>query len=94
MFQLYGPAASFNPAVIVAQEQYKVDNQIRGIPQSWTTFSSTSQKAALILPPFSVKPALVSTKTNTVAIKIQTNSHPITIVSTYSSPNQDLVLTL
>ncbi|GBN34974.1 hypothetical protein AVEN_12168-1, partial [Araneus ventricosus] len=88
--QLQETASTIKPDVILVQEQYINNNGIPGIPQTWKTFSSSNQKAAILIPSHKLKPALLATKVNMVALKIQTSSFPITIISAYSSPAQDV----
>ncbi|KAF8789472.1 hypothetical protein HNY73_007406 [Argiope bruennichi] len=92
--QLHLTASTIKPDIILVQEQYHYNNEIPGIPNSWKTFSSTNQKAAILIPSAQIKPALLATKVNVVAVKIQTSSYPITIISAYSSPAQDVSTTL
>ncbi|GBO01016.1 hypothetical protein AVEN_151532-1 [Araneus ventricosus] len=89
--QLQETASTIKPDVILVQEQYINNN---GIPQTWKTFSSSNQKAAILIPSPKLKPALLATKVNMVALKIQTSSFPITMISAYSSPAQDVHTTL
>ncbi|KAF8789544.1 hypothetical protein HNY73_007475 [Argiope bruennichi] len=86
--QLHLTASTIKPDIILVQEQYHYNNKIRGIPKSWKTFSSTNQKAAILIPSAQIKPAVLATKVNLVAVKIQTSSYPIKIISAYSSPAQ------
>ncbi|GBN17872.1 hypothetical protein AVEN_151355-1, partial [Araneus ventricosus] len=87
-------ASTIKPDVILVQEQYINNNGIPEIPQTWKTFSSSNQKAAILIPSSKLKPALLATKVNMVALKIQTSSFPITIISAYSSPAQNVHTTL
>ncbi|GBN55454.1 hypothetical protein AVEN_257521-1 [Araneus ventricosus] len=92
--QLQETASTIKPDVILVQEQYINNNGIPGIPQTWKTFSSSNQKAAILIPSPKLKSAFLATKVNMVALKIQTSSFPITIISAYSSPAQDVHTTL
>ncbi|GBN17042.1 hypothetical protein AVEN_168575-1 [Araneus ventricosus] len=92
--QLHLTARTIKPDVILVQEQYNNNNGIPGIPQNWKTFRSSNQKAAILIPPSKLKPALLATKVNMVALKIQTSSFPITIISAYSSSAQNVHTTL
>ncbi|GBM41031.1 hypothetical protein AVEN_180938-1 [Araneus ventricosus] len=92
--QLQERASTIKPDVILVQEQYINNNGIPGIPQTWKTFSSSNQKAAILIPSPKLKPALLATKVNMVALKIQTSSFPIAIISAYSSPAQGVHTTL
>ncbi|GBN22804.1 hypothetical protein AVEN_104515-1 [Araneus ventricosus] len=92
--QLQETASTIKPDVILVQEQYVNNNVIPGIPQTWKTFSSSNQKAAILIPSPKLKPALLATKVNMVALKIQTSSFAITIISAYSSPAQNFHTTL
>ncbi|GBL99720.1 hypothetical protein AVEN_249756-1 [Araneus ventricosus] len=89
--QLHLTAITIKPDVILVQELY---NNNYGIPQTWKTFSSSSQKAAILIPSSHSKPALLATKVNMVELKILTSSFPITIISAYSSPAQNVHSTL
>ncbi|GBO27891.1 hypothetical protein AVEN_54020-1 [Araneus ventricosus] len=89
--QLQETASTIKPDVILVQEQYINNN---GIPQTWKTFSFSNQKAAILIPSPELKPTLLATKVNMAALKIQTSSFPITIISAYSSPAQDVHTTL
>ncbi|GBM03706.1 hypothetical protein AVEN_134932-1 [Araneus ventricosus] len=88
--QLQETASTIKPDVILVQEQYINNNGIPEIPQTWKTFSSSNQKGAILIPSPKLNPALLATKVNMVALKIQTSSFPITIISAYSSPAQDV----
>ncbi|GBM71860.1 hypothetical protein AVEN_229358-1 [Araneus ventricosus] len=92
--QLHLTASTIKSDVILVQEQYNNNNGIPGIPQIWKTFSSSNQKAAILIPPSKLKPVLLATKVNMVALKIQMPSFPITIISAYSSPAQNVHTTL
>ncbi|GBL64582.1 hypothetical protein AVEN_265928-1 [Araneus ventricosus] len=92
--QLQETASTIKPDVILMQEQYINNNVIPGIPQTWKTFSSSNQKAAILIPSSKLRPALLATKVNMVALKIQTSSFPTTIISAYSSPAQNVYTTL
>ncbi|KAF8791598.1 putative 115 kDa protein in type-1 like protein [Argiope bruennichi] len=92
--QLHLTESTIKSDIILVQEQYHYNKEIPGIPKSWETFSSTNQKSAILIPSAQIKPALLETKVNVVAVKIQTSSYPITIISAYSSPAQDVSKTL
>ncbi|GBN39631.1 Putative protein in type-1 retrotransposable element R1DM [Araneus ventricosus] len=88
--QLHLTARTNKPDVILVQEQYVNNNEIPGIRQTWKTFSSSNQKAAILIPSFKLKLALSATKVNMIALKIQTSLFPITIITVYSSPAQNV----
>ncbi|GBN49430.1 hypothetical protein AVEN_77504-1 [Araneus ventricosus] len=92
--QLQLTASTIKTDVILVQKQYINNNGIPGISQTWKTFSSSNQKAAILIPSPKLKPALLATKVNMVALKIQTSSFPITIISAYFSPAQNVHTTL
>ncbi|GBM78644.1 Vitamin K-dependent gamma-carboxylase [Araneus ventricosus] len=92
--KLHLTASTIKPDVILVQEQYINNNGIPGIPQTWKTFSSSNQKATILIPSSKLKPALLATKVSMVALKIRTSSFPITIISAYSSPAQNVHTTL
>ncbi|GBN99318.1 hypothetical protein AVEN_184966-1 [Araneus ventricosus] len=80
--------------LLLLQEPYIYDSQIKGIPQSWNIFNSISNKAAVIIPSRQLHAALISCKQNTVAVKIQTGQQPTTFISAYSSPYSNIQETL
>ncbi|GBO29950.1 hypothetical protein AVEN_209775-1 [Araneus ventricosus] len=80
--------------LLLLQEPYIYDSQIKGIPHSWNIFSSISNKAAVIIPSRQLHAALISCKQNTVAVKIQTGQQPTTFISAYSSPYSNIQETL
>ncbi|GBM90624.1 Putative protein in type-1 retrotransposable element R1DM [Araneus ventricosus] len=80
--------------LLLLQEPYIYDSQIKGIPQSWSIFNSISNKAAVIIPSRQLHVALISCKQNTVAVKIQTGQQPTTFISAYSSPYSNIQETL
>ncbi|GBM73337.1 Retrovirus-related Pol polyprotein from type-1 retrotransposable element R1 [Araneus ventricosus] len=86
--------ASLKSDFILVQEPYTHDNKIQGIPQNWNVFSSTNKKAAIFSPSGNNTPIIISAKENAVAIKIHTDTHPITLVSAYSSPRENISRTL
>ncbi|GBO36793.1 hypothetical protein AVEN_118849-1, partial [Araneus ventricosus] len=63
------------------------------IPQNWRRWTSVNGKAALISPS-SQKVTSLTPLDNMVAIKIQMNQRPCTIISAYSSPLEDIEPTL
>ncbi|KAF8786050.1 hypothetical protein HNY73_009947 [Argiope bruennichi] len=83
-------ASKFNPKIIIAQEPYILEGKISGIPRSWKHYTSKNQKAEIIILPTCSKPVLLSTQENSTTIKIQTNKGPLNIISTYSSPNENI----
>ncbi|GBM78704.1 hypothetical protein AVEN_25765-1 [Araneus ventricosus] len=48
--QLHLTASTIKPDIILVQEQCSNNNGIPGIPQTWKTFSSSNQKAAILIP--------------------------------------------
>ncbi|GBM57700.1 hypothetical protein AVEN_222548-1 [Araneus ventricosus] len=65
----------------MVQEQYNNNNGIPGIPQTWKPFISSNQKPTILKPSSQLKPALIATKVNMAALKIQTSPFPLTIIS-------------
>ncbi|GBN28783.1 hypothetical protein AVEN_15172-1 [Araneus ventricosus] len=92
--QLHLTASTNKPDVILVQEQYVNNNEIPAIPETWKTFSSSNQKAAILISSSKLKLALSATKVNMIALKIQTSSFPITIITVYSSPAQNVTTAL
>ncbi|GBN95810.1 hypothetical protein AVEN_106489-1 [Araneus ventricosus] len=87
-------ADKYNPDFFLAQEPHVSKDKIQGIPQTWKVQASTSLKAAIFTPKTSQKTTLLAIKPNTVAIKVQTATAPITLISSYSSPYSNLGETL
>ncbi|GBO09343.1 hypothetical protein AVEN_123916-1 [Araneus ventricosus] len=79
--------------IIIAQEPYVYNGTISGTPQSWAKWSSKNKKA-VILAPLNISPVVLTPKENAVAIKINLNKKPCTIVSAYSSPLEEVEHTL
>ncbi|GBN43350.1 hypothetical protein AVEN_80816-1 [Araneus ventricosus] len=79
--------------LIIAQEPYVYTGAIAGTPQRWAKWSSKNKKA-VILDPISLSPVVLTPKENGIAIKINLNKKPCTIVSAYSSPLEEVENTL
>ncbi|GBM33494.1 hypothetical protein AVEN_272994-1 [Araneus ventricosus] len=80
------------PDIFNVQELFVKDNKIEGLPSYWKSWLSKNQKAG-ILPSF-INPIFLYSGTNIAAIKIKVDSNPITIISSYSSPYNDIELNL
>ncbi|GBO09592.1 Putative protein in type-1 retrotransposable element R1DM [Araneus ventricosus] len=78
----------------MAQEPYVHDDKLQGLPSTWNILPSHSRKAAILTTKAIHKTTTIAVKENTVAIKIQTEQFPITIISAYSSPYANLQDTL
>ncbi|GBM64467.1 hypothetical protein AVEN_194228-1 [Araneus ventricosus] len=91
---LHPTSVKLQSDLLLLQEPYIYNSQIKGIPQSWNTFNSISNKAAVIIPSIQLHAALISCKQNTVAVKIQTGQQPTTFISAYSSPYSNIQETL
>ncbi|KAF8789090.1 hypothetical protein HNY73_007064 [Argiope bruennichi] len=80
----------FQPNIILVQEPYILDGRIAGIPRSWNQYTSKNNKAGIITLPTYSKPFLLSTSEYSISIKIQTDKGPLTVTSSYSSPNGNI----
>ncbi|XP_055924646.1 uncharacterized protein LOC129956733 [Argiope bruennichi] len=80
----------FQPNIILVQEPYILDGRIAGIPRSRNQYTSKNNKAGIITLPTYSKPLLLSTSENSISIKIQTDKGPLTVTSSYSSPNGNI----
>ncbi|GBL92256.1 Putative protein in type-1 retrotransposable element R1DM [Araneus ventricosus] len=72
------------------EKPYVHKDEIQGIPQGWNAFSSQSKKAAILSPSNINNPIIMEKKTNAIAIKVHTDNFPITIISAYSSPQENI----
>ncbi|GBL97098.1 hypothetical protein AVEN_254134-1 [Araneus ventricosus] len=70
-----------NPDILFVQEQCNNNNEIPRTLQSWKICSCSNQEATILIPSAQLKPDLLATKFNMVALKIQTSSYSITIIS-------------
>ncbi|GBO42077.1 hypothetical protein AVEN_124525-1 [Araneus ventricosus] len=84
----------YQPDFFLVQKPHVSKERIQGIPKSWNVQSSTSMKATIFTPKTSHKTTLLAIKSNTVAIKVQSATGPITLISSYSSPYSNLGETL
>ncbi|CAL1273581.1 unnamed protein product [Larinioides sclopetarius] len=85
---------NFRSDIILMQEPYSTEDGIKGLPQSWTVFSSKSNKSAIAIINTKLKPAIIARKKFTVAVKLQTGQNPTTFISAYNSPNINIQETL
>ncbi|KAF8791633.1 hypothetical protein HNY73_006474 [Argiope bruennichi] len=92
--RLHLTASAIKPDIIQVEEQYHYNNKITEIPKLWKTFYSTNQNTAILILSVQLKTALLATKVSIVALKIRTSSYPITIISVYASPAQEVRTTL
>ncbi|GBO23144.1 hypothetical protein AVEN_19061-1 [Araneus ventricosus] len=93
MSQLRKTAPHHQFDIILAQEPYFNNDEIRGIPDRWRTWVSKNGKAAIIAPT-SIKVSSLTPLDNCVAVKIQLQNKPCTLISAYSSPLEDIEPTL
>ncbi|GBN02554.1 hypothetical protein AVEN_89521-1 [Araneus ventricosus] len=94
ILKLQDTVKELNPDIILIQEPYVNDNEIKGIPSNWTIYNSQNLKAAIIIPNQTHKAVQILSKPNSAAIKIQLDNYPLTIASAYSSPYSDIQSTL
>ncbi|GBO16791.1 hypothetical protein AVEN_103936-1 [Araneus ventricosus] len=76
------------------QEPYSRAEKIQGFPQSWIVFPSKTNKAAIAIVNKNLKPAIIASKTYTVAVKLTTGQNPTTFISVYNSPYENIQETL
>ncbi|GBO09339.1 Putative protein in type-1 retrotransposable element R1DM [Araneus ventricosus] len=93
MSQLRKAAPRHHIDIILAQEPYFNNDEIRGIPDRWRTWVSNNGKAAIIAPS-SIKIASLTPLDNCVAVKVQLQNKSCTLISAYSSPLEDIEPTL
>ncbi|GBN97901.1 hypothetical protein AVEN_20409-1 [Araneus ventricosus] len=74
------------PDIILVQEPYVKDNKIEGLPGYWKSWLSKNNKAGIIALPTCNNPIFLLSGNDIVAIKIQVDSSPLSIISSYSSP--------
>ncbi|GBM93049.1 Putative protein in type-1 retrotransposable element R1DM [Araneus ventricosus] len=79
-------AKQLNPDIILVQEPYVLEGKIEGLPSFWKSWLSKNNKAGIIALPSCNNPVFLFSSNEIVAIKIQANSSPFTIISSYSSP--------
>ncbi|GBN92421.1 hypothetical protein AVEN_8762-1 [Araneus ventricosus] len=79
-------AKNLLPDIIIVQEPYVSENKIEGLPNYWRSWLSKNNKAGIIALPTCNSPIFLFSSNEIVAIKIQANSDPLTIISSYSSP--------
>ncbi|GBN73174.1 hypothetical protein AVEN_175367-1 [Araneus ventricosus] len=77
--------------LIIAQEPYTKDNQVKGIPQKYRIWTSENGKAAIISPCSHTVLSLTPLD-NIIAIKIDLNQRSCTIISAYLSPLEDYIM--
>ncbi|GBN79878.1 Retrovirus-related Pol polyprotein from type-1 retrotransposable element R1 [Araneus ventricosus] len=93
MSQLRKAAPHHHIDIILAQEPYFNNDEIRGIPDRWRTWVSNNGKAAIIAPS-SIKIASLTPLDNCVTVKVQLQNKSCTLISAYSSPLEDIEPTL
>ncbi|GBN07604.1 hypothetical protein AVEN_79178-1, partial [Araneus ventricosus] len=79
-------AKQLTPDIILVQEPYVLEGKIEGLPSFWKSWLSKNNKAGIIALPSCNNPVFLFSSNEIVAIKIQANSSPFTIISSYSSP--------
>ncbi|GBL92827.1 hypothetical protein AVEN_4535-1 [Araneus ventricosus] len=79
---------------VLAKELRDKKEKLYGLSQKWNVISSKNNKAAILTTITSQRIAIIAIKNNTVAIKIQAHQFPITIISAYNSPYDEIQNTL
>ncbi|GBO37441.1 hypothetical protein AVEN_266090-1, partial [Araneus ventricosus] len=87
-------AKKFNADFVLVQEPYVHEEKLQGLPGTWNILPSNSKKAAILTTKTIHKTTTIAVKENTVAIKVQTEKFPLTIISAYSSPYANIQDTL
>ncbi|CAL1263676.1 unnamed protein product [Larinioides sclopetarius] len=78
------------PGIFIVQEPYVRDNKIEGLPTYWKSWLSKDQKAGIIALPTCINPIFLTAEQTLVAIKILAKSKPLSIISSYSSPYNEI----
>ncbi|GBN37473.1 hypothetical protein AVEN_152642-1 [Araneus ventricosus] len=79
-------ASEININHFLVQEPYVKESKIAGVPRKWHQWLSSSNKAGIISLPSTNNPIFICSTTNLTAIKIQTITGPVNLISAYSSP--------
>ncbi|GBM32722.1 Putative phosphoenolpyruvate synthase [Araneus ventricosus] len=83
-------ASEININHFLVQEPYVKEGKIAGVPRKWHQCLSSNNKAGIISLPSTNNPIFICSTTNLTAIKIQTITGPVNLISAYSSPYAEL----
>ncbi|GBO34180.1 hypothetical protein AVEN_116922-1, partial [Araneus ventricosus] len=83
-------ASEININHVLVQEPYVKEGKIAGVPRKWHQWLSSNNKAGIISLPSTNNPIFICSTTNLTAIKIQTITGPVNLISAYSSPYAEL----
>ncbi|GBM29991.1 hypothetical protein AVEN_167460-1 [Araneus ventricosus] len=83
-------ASEININHFLVQEPYVKEGKIAGVPRKWHQWLSSNNKAGIISLPSTNNPIFICSTTNLTAIKIQTITGPVNLISAYSSPYAEL----
>ncbi|GBN38765.1 Putative protein in type-1 retrotransposable element R1DM [Araneus ventricosus] len=78
------------PDIILVQEPYVKYNKIEELPSYWRSWLSKNNKAGIIALPTCNNPIFLLSGNDIVAIKIEVNSSLLSIISSYSSPYNEI----
>ncbi|GBM99858.1 hypothetical protein AVEN_204386-1 [Araneus ventricosus] len=79
-------ASEININHFLGQEPRVKEGKIAGVPRKWHQLLSSNNKTGSISLPSTNIPMFISSTTNLTAIKIQTITGPVNLISAYSSP--------
>ncbi|GBO12530.1 hypothetical protein AVEN_117588-1 [Araneus ventricosus] len=83
-------ASEININHFLVQEPYVKEGKISGVPRKWHQWLSSNNNAEIISLPSTNSPIFICSTTNLTAIKIQTITGPVNLISAYSSPYAEL----
>ncbi|GBO33859.1 hypothetical protein AVEN_181546-1 [Araneus ventricosus] len=86
-------ASKININHFLVQEPYVKEGKIAGVPRKWHQWLSSNNKAGIISLPSTNNPIFICSTTNLTAIKIQTITGPVNLISAYSSLYAELQVT-
>ncbi|GBL99300.1 hypothetical protein AVEN_177330-1 [Araneus ventricosus] len=82
--------AHLEKLAFLVKEPYVKEGKIAGVPRKWHQWLSSNNKAGIISLPSTNNPIFICSTTNLTAIKIQTITGPVNLISAYSSPYAEL----
>ncbi|GBL56573.1 hypothetical protein AVEN_196585-1, partial [Araneus ventricosus] len=74
-------ASEININHFLVQEPYVKEGKIAGVPRKWHQWLSSNNKAGIISLPSTNNPIFICSTTNLTAIKIQTITGPVNLIS-------------
>ncbi|GBM79903.1 hypothetical protein AVEN_173888-1 [Araneus ventricosus] len=83
-------ASEININHFLVREPYVKEGKIAGVSRNWHQWLSSNNKTGIISLPSTNNPIFICSTTNLAAIKIQTITGPVNLISAYSSPYAEL----